>query len=786
MSQDLVIVESPSKAKTIGKYLGRGFLVKASVGHVRDLPTKELGVDIEAGFKPKYETIKGKEKVLKELKAAAKTAQRILLAPDPDREGEAIAWHIAQYLKIKDKPVQRVSFNEITKHAVLAAMEQPQSIDTDKFNSQQARRILDRLVGYKISPLLWKKVKRGLSAGRVQSVAVRLVVEREQEIESFEPVEYWEIFVELAADEPPTFTARLATRDGKKLNVGNREEAEAICRELSGRSYAVADIARKTHLGRPAPPFITSTLQQMASRRLRLSPARVMRIAQELYEGIDIDGEGPQGLITYMRTDSVRVAAEAQRQAREYLVATYGAAYVPEKPNFYKSRKSAQEAHEAIRPTDFALPPEKLKGKLSGPQLKVYDLIWKRFMASQMTPAEFAVTTVQIANGPYGLTASDKKETFAGHLAVFRDESDAEKEEDEDEPQAKLPPLTEGQAVREQQVERTQKFTQPPSRYTEATLIRELEEKGIGRPSTYAAILSTILDKGYVEKIEESSKPAAEPEGKKKKVRGNLRPTDLGRAVTGLLVQSFPDILNVSFTARMEDQLDEVEIGKVDWKKLLADFWGPFLTDLERAEAEMKNLKREGENTGIACQECADGQYVVKYGRNGAFLGCNKYPECRSTKNFRRDDTGKIVVVERRKTPRDEPALTDKQCPQCGSPMVLRYSRKGSRFFSCSTFPKCKGTLAYETGVPCPKEGCPGAMVERAGPRGIFWGCSAFPNCRTVMKHEPLPRACPKCGSPYLQRVRQKDGHTVLSCPVKECDYEEPEEMIVSQETPEA
>lgn len=785
MSQDLVIVESPSKAKTIGKYLGRGYVVKASVGHVRDLPTKELGVDVEAGFKPKYETIKGKEKVLKELKAAAKSAQRVLLAPDPDREGEAIAWHIAQYLKIKDKPVQRVSFNEITKRAVLAALEQPQEIDANKFDSQQARRILDRLVGYKISPLLWKKVKRGLSAGRVQSVAVRLVVEREQEIEGFQPVEYWEIFAELAANEPPIFTAKLATRDGKRLSIGNQEEAEAICRDLSGHPYAVADLARKTQVSRPAPPFITSTLQQMASRRLRMSPARVMRCAQELYEGIDIDGEGPQGLITYMRTDSVRVAEEAQRQARDYLTATYGAPYVPEKPNFYKSRKSAQEAHEAIRPTDFSLPPEKLKGKLSAPLLKVYDLIWKRFMASQMTPAEFAVTTVQIANGPYRLTATDKKETFAGHLAVFRDENDGEKEEEGDEPQAKLPTLAVGQAVQERKVERQQKFTQPPSRYTEATLIKELEEKGIGRPSTYAAILSTVLDKGYVEKIEESSKPEAEQDAKKKKVRGSLKPTDLGRAVTGLLVQSFPDILNVSFTARMEDQLDEVETGKVNWKQLLTDFWGPFLADLQKAEAEMKNLKREGESTGIACQECTGGEYVVKYGRNGAFLGCNKYPDCRSTKNFRRDETGKIVVIERRKTPREEPMVTDKKCPQCGGPMVLRHSRKGSRFFSCSTFPKCKGTLGYETGVPCPQEGCAGVMVERAGPRGVFWGCSAYPNCRSVMKHEPLPRHCPKCDSPYIQRVREKDGHTVLRCPNKECAYEEPEEKAVTQDVPE-
>jgi DNA topoisomerase-1 len=771
MGSALVIVESPSKAKTIGKYLGPGYEVRASVGHVRDLPERELGVDVDAGFAPKYVTIKGKEKVLKELRAAATKAERILLAPDPDREGEAIAWHIADALKIKDRPVQRVSFNEITKPAVLEALKHPQELDLNKFNSQQARRILDRLVGYKISPLLWDKVKRGLSAGRVQSVAVRLVVEREQEIEKFQPEEYWEVFVTLAGDAPPSFVVRLSGKDGKKLNLRNQDETNAVLQELRAGTYRVADISQRTQKKRPVPPFITSTLQQTGSKRLRLSPANVMRAAQELYEGIDIGGDGPQGLITYMRTDSVRVAAEAQAAARAYIGRVYGAAYVPERPNFYQSRKSAQEAHEAIRPTHVELTPDALKGKLTPNQWRIYELIWKRFVASQMTPAEVLVTTVQVVNGPYQLVVGEHKETFAGHLAAWRDDDEPDKD-DADAPESKLPPLAPGQELREEDIDPQQKFTQPPSRYTEATLIKELEEQGIGRPSTYAAILSTILDKAYVEK---AKAPKDETNGGNgaKKVRGSLRPTDLGRAVTRLLIESFPDILNVSFTARMEEQLDEVEEGKVEWRDLLADFWRPFLADLEKAGKEMSNLRRQGEKTGLVCDKCGEGAMVIKYGRNGTFLACSRYPDCRNTKNFTRDADGQIVIVERAPRETAPPEPTDKPCPVCGQMMVVRYNRKGSRFYSCSTYPACKGSAPFDTGVTCPRDGCGGAVLERSGPRGVFWGCSNYPNCRQTFRDEPVNQKCPACGHAFRLK-RRKEGQWVLGCPNPDCAHETP------------
>jgi len=810
MSQTLVIVESPSKAKTIGKYLGRDYQVKASVGHVRDLPASELGVDIEQDFAPKYVTIKGKEKVLRELKTAAGKADAVLLAPAPDREGEAIAWHIAQSLNIKDKPVHRISFNEITNRAVLEALEHPTELDQNKFYSQQARRILDRLVGYKLSPLLWKKVKRGLSAGRVQSVAVRLVVEREEEIEKFKPQEYWELYVDLRADAPPVFTAKVGAKDGKKLSVTNAEQAAAIAADLDAGQYFVDAINRKQQKKRPLPPFITSTLQQVASRRLRMSPSQIMRLAQQLYEGIDVSGDGPQGLITYMRTDSVRIAADAQQTAAEYIRRAYGDEYLPAKPPVYSSRKGAQEAHEAIRPTDLSLPPESLKGKLTGPQLKVYELIWKRFIASQMNPAEFEILTVQIANGPYRLTTSEQQEVFPGHLAAMRDDEETENDET---PSSKLPPLSAKQELRGEKIDRQQKFTQPPARFTEATLIKELEEQGSGRPSTYAAILATILEKKYVEKVKGAAKkdqPEEKEEGAKV-VKGGLRPTALGRSVTRLLIGSFPDVLNVSFTASMETQLDEVEEGRVDWHKLLADFWKSFLVDLEKAGEEMANLKREGETTDIKCEKCGSAM-VIKHGRNGSFLACSNYPDCRNTKNYSRDDEGKVIVaVEEKvevacdkcgspmikKTGRFGPFLacsaypncrnivslkekagasrpaeeSDQLCPTCGGPMVLKYSRKGSRFHSCKKYPKCKGTLAFDTGVKCPKEGCDGSLQEKSGPRGVCWGCSNYPKCRVTFRAEPVDRHCPQCDNHFL--LRRKSGEkTVLSCPNRECNYE--------------
>jgi len=767
MSQSLVIVESPSKAKTIGKYLGSGYTVKASVGHVRDLPEKKLGVDVEHGFEPEYVTIKGKEKVLKELRGAAGKADRVLLAPDPDREGEAIAWHIAQALGLAGKEILRVSFNEITKSAVLEALKHPQPIDENKFNSQQARRILDRLVGYKISPLLWKKVRRGLSAGRVQSVAVRLVVEREEEIEAFKPEEYWELYAVLEAGQPPIFKAKLATKNGKRLAIGNGQEAQTIRQDLKSGAYVVQEITRRAQNKRPYPPFITSTLQQAASRRLRITPAQVMRVAQELYEGVDVNGDGPQGLITYMRTDSVRVSAQAQTAASDYVRKTYGADYVPEKPNFYRSRSGAQEAHEAIRPVSLELPPEKLKGKLSPMQLKVYDLIWRRFLASQMSPAVLDVVTVQIANGPYGLVVSEFKEIFAGHLAAMRDDEENGGKESE----VKLPPLAKDQTLQEKDCELNQKFTQPPARYTEATLIKALEEKGIGRPSTYASILSTILDKKYVEKIKEAVKADEAEPANRKQARGSLKPSDLGRTVTKMLVESFPDLLDVSFTAQMEDKLDHIEDGRIEWHTLLEEFWRVFQVNLKKAATEMANIKGQLEMTDIICERCQS-PMVIKYGKNGSFLGCSQYPLCKNTKNFTHDADGKVVAAAAKERPfGEEPQPSDKICPICGGPMLLRRSRKNSRFYSCAKYPKCKGTLSFETGVTCPAEGCGGMLVERSGPRGTFWGCSHYPKCRVTFRAEPVPQPCPKGNSAFLLR-RHKNGGTVLSCPVRECDYE--------------
>jgi len=824
MSRSLVIVESPSKARTIGKYLGKGYTVKASVGHVSDLPAKELGVDVEHGFRPKYVTIKGKEKVLRELREAAGKADEILLAPDPDREGEAIAWHIARLLSLKDKPVKRISFNEITKRAVLAALEHPVKLDENKFQSQQARRILDRLVGYKISPLLWDKVKRGLSAGRVQSVAVRLVVEREEEIEAFTPEEFWELFVTLVAEQPPEFSAKVTGKDGKKLAIVNAEEAEAVKQALSSGEYRVEKISRRNQKKRPLPPFITSTLQQVASRRLRMSPKQVMRVAQQLYEGVDVNGEGPQGLITYMRTDSVRVSPDAQQGARELIEKQYGKDYLPEKPNFYRSRKGAQEAHEAIRPTNLSLTPEAVAKKLSAQQLKIYDLIWRRFLASQMTPAVLEVTSVQIVNGPYALTVGEQKEIFAGHLAAMRDDDENGGDQ---QVQAKLPPLTEGQKLEGKDIDSQQKFTQPPARFTEATLIKELEEKGIGRPSTYATILSTIQEKQYVEKVKGLSKQeqAEKKTNGKKAVKGGLRPTDLGRAVTKLLVASFPEVLNVSFTAQMEDKLDQIEEGKIDWQQLLDEFWKTFVQTLERASQEMADIRREGEQTDITCDKCG-GDMVVKYGRNGAFLACSNFPKCKNTKNFTRDDSGKIVIVEpeevdqtcdkcgapmvkkqgrygpflacsaypecknivslkQGKVDLPEPVLVEgMECPKCGGPMLLKTSRKGSRFYSCQKYPKCKGVLPYTTGVKCPKEGCDGELVEKSGPRGRFWGCSNYPECRVTYRAEPVDKPCPKCDSKFLLRRQRKEA-TVLACPVRECDYEEVEKQT-DEETAES
>ncbi len=698
MKKSLVIVESPAKARTINRYLGSDFRVMASIGHIKDLPKNRLGVNIDRNFEPHYEIIRGKAKVIKELKKASKDADIIYLGPDPDREGEAIAWHIKEVLNGKRGAIiKRVLFNEITAKGIKEAISHPTDIDRNKVDAQQARRILDRLVGYQVSPLLWEKVRMGLSAGRVQSVAVRLICERERQIESFVPQEYWSITALFDG-----FEAKLVKKSGKKLGISNEQEAQKILQELKGETFRVEEIERKERKRNPSPPFITSRLQQEASRRLSFSAQKTMVIAQQLYEGVELGEEGPTGLITYMRTDSHRIAPEALQSVRGYIEKTYGKDYLPKKPNVYKSKKTAQEAHEAIRPTSMKYSPEYVKPLLSVDQWKLYDLIWKRFVASQMHHAVLDQTRVSIAAGRYTFQAVGTVVKFPGFTVLYEEKTDEESEEER-----KLPPLEKDMVLKLLDLVARQHFTQPPARYTEASLIRELEEKGIGRPSTYALILSTIQERGYA--IKE---------------KGRLKPTELGFLVTDLLVKSFPDILNARFTAHMEEELDLVEEGKLKWIDVIREFYSRFKEDLVRAKEEMKNIKKEEKPTDIPCKKC-DRKMVIKWGKNGKFLACPGYPECKTTMDFTLDESGNIVPVENTE-------YVEQKCPECGNPMVIKSGRYG-RFIACSRYPECKTTMALSTGVACPEEGCGGVLVERRSRKGrTFYGCSRYPACRYV------------------------------------------------------
>ena len=701
MAKSLVIVESPAKARTLNKFLGKDFTVMASVGHIKDLPKSKLGVDIEKDFEPHYVTIKGKGKTIAELKKAGSKAENIYLAPDPDREGEAIAWHIADEVAGKKKKarVYRVLFNEITEQAVKEAIAHPRELDRNKFEAQQARRILDRLVGYQVSPILWEKVRRGLSAGRVQSVAVRLVCERERAIQAFEPREYWSVTALLKAGGDGGFEARLAKKGGAKIEIGSEAEASAVVAELSNAEFVVAEAEKKERKRNPLAPFTTSKLQQEAARKLGFTAKKTMVIAQQLYEGVDIGEAGPVGLISYMRTDSTRVSAEAVTAVRTLIKERYGDAYLPKKPNVYRNKKSAQDAHEAIRPTYFQYPPEAVKPHLSRDQFRLYQLIWNRFVASQMAPALFDQTRVKITAGEYVFQATGTVMKFPGFTAVY-----VESRDEEEEKAAALPPLSKGDKLELKSLVPQQHFTQPPPRYTEATLVKELEENGIGRPSTYAAILSTIQEREYV--VKEGSQ---------------LKPTDLGFLVTDMLVESFPEILDVEFTAHMEEELDLIEEGKVPWLGVMREFYGPFKASLERARTTMRNVKAEEEPTDIECDKCGR-KMVIKWGRKGRFLACPAYPECKNTKDFTIDDDGRVVVVEREEEVRG-------QCPQCGKPMVLKSGRFG-RFLACSDYPRCKTTRPYSTGIKCGAEGCDGELVERRTRKGrIFYSCSRYPQC---------------------------------------------------------
>ena len=740
MSKGLIIVESPTKVKTLQKFLGGDYVIKASVGHIKDLPEGELGVDLQKDFQPQYVTISGKAKIIRELKKASKDVKNIYLGPDPDREGEAIAWHIAEEIGNGDKNIYRVLFNEITKKAVLDAIHHPGKLQQSKYEAQQARRILDRLVGYQVSPVLWEKVRRGLSAGRVQSVAVRIVCEREREIQDFVSEEYWSLTATLKGkDSPVSFDAKLTKWKGKKVKMANEPEALAIRKTLESVPYSVSKIVQQEKQRHPLPPFITSRLQQDAYRKLSFSAKKTMWIAQKLYEGVDLGPLGTVGLITYMRTDSVRVSAEAIQQVRGWIKDRFGDSYLPPKPNAYKSRRGAQDAHEAIRPTSIDLEPDQAKSSLDKDQWALYKLIWDRFVASQMPSADFLQTTVEIKADDAVFTAVGTVPVFQGFMALY---VEGEDNQEDGNGEKKLPSLTEGQVLELLGLIPKQHFTQPPYRFSEATLIKELEEKGIGRPSTYAAILATIKEKEYV-RLE----------------KGKFFPTELGCLVNDLLVVNFPDIFDIEFTAQMEENLDHIEEGEKDWVETLKEFYLPFEKDLEMAKVSMRDVKRELIPTDAICERCGS-KMVKRWGKRGYFLACSTYPECRYTREVEGNGENQVE--------------TDAKCEKCGSPMVIKNGKFG-RFLACSNYPTCKFTRSVDTGVRCPQEGCDGVIVERKTRKGrTFYSCANYPNCTYALWDKPIPEKCPQCGFPFMVEKQGKGGVT-KRCPKKECGYRQSE-----------
>ncbi len=907
MARSLVIVESPAKAKTINKYLGKNFMVKASIGHVMDLPTKTIGIrlpiedekpkkrkkakkgakaaapkpprkpitlDDPKIFEPTLQVIPGKGKVVNDLRKAAQSADAVYLAGDPDREGEAISAHLAMVLSkpakflideadgenekkngigakgdkageekvaaapakgkgkgksadkkkerddiviepIDPKKIFRVTFNEITPKAIRAAFEKPRQVDTQLVDAQQARRVLDRIVGYKISPLLWDKVRRGLSAGRVQTVALRLIVEREQEIRAFVPQEYWTIHAMLDAGEPPIFEARLTKKKGEDVEVKNQETADAIVAAVSKAKWQVASVTLKEKRRNAPPPFTTSKLQQAAYNRLRYTAKRTMALAQRLYEGVELGEEGSVALITYMRTDSVQVSNDALEQVRALIPERFGSAYLPEKPNFYKSKKDAQAAHEAIRPTDVSQTPEDVRKYLPDDQFKLYQLIWQRFVASQMLPAVFDQTTIDIDAGEYTFRATGSILKFDGYLKVYQipaanTDRDDEEKDDEGTGMA-LPRVTEGQVLKLDSIRPDQHFTEPPPRYTEATLVKELEEDGIGRPSTYASIISTIVEREYV-----------------KKDQGRFTPTMLGERVCMLLIKSFEDVFDVKFTARLEEELDEIEEGKMPWRESVKEFWEKFIVDLDRADDEMVSYKA-GIPTGKKCEKCGQGELLERISRHGFFLGCSRYPECDFIQDLSEEipedaenkieyceNCGKEMALKRGrfgaflactgypdcKTTRrlvagtriahqpDEPL--DEKCPECGAGLVKKHGRFGE-FIGCFGYPKCKYTRPITLGIKCPK--CnEGEFVKRAsmgkGGRGrmrVFYGCSRYPDCDYTSPYMPIAEPCPKCGAPFIVEKKSKIG-LVHACVKEGCDWEklapEPKPAAETEEAP--
>jgi DNA topoisomerase-1 len=730
VEKNLVIVESPTKTKALKKFLGKEYVVEASVGHIKDLPKKKLGVEIENDFAPDYEVIRGKKKVLNHLKSQSKKVKTVYLAPDPDREGEAIAWHISQELEKINPTILRASFNEITKQAVLEGIKDAGQIDMNRVNAQQARRILDRLVGYKISPLLWKTVYKGLSAGRVQSVALRIICEREEAIENFVPKEYWSITAHLQTETKESFSAKLEKIEGKSFEIPSQEEAEKLCSQIQQEDFLVSRISQEKKKRNPYPPYITSTLQQDAARRLSFSARKTMQVAQQLYEGVELGEMGSVGLITYMRTDSFRVAETAQKAARELISKSFGDEYLPTKPRQYRSKKTAQEAHEAIRPTYVDHQPEEIKRILTRDQYRLYKLIWNRFVASQMNPAVYNSTTVEIQAGKFLFKASASQLLFDGFLRVYQDVKGNSSDEEEEK---QLPALNERQKLHLLQLDPKQHFTKPPPRFSEATLIKELEENGIGRPSTYAQIVYTIKQRKYVES----------------KAR-KLFPTELGKTVNKILVGNFPQIFEVKFTATMEEELDKIEEGKEEWVKVLNDFYSPFKLNLEKVENNKKSIRKlTQQETDEVCEKCGS-PMIIRWGRNGKFLACSGFPKCKNTKPLPGEENGTI--------------LSDEKCELCGAPMMIKVSRYG-KFLSCSKYPDCKFTRPFSIGVDCPEEGCSGYLVERKTKRGrLFFGCSNYPKCKFATWDKPVNQSCPNCGAKFLVEKSSKVKGEYLKC----------------------
>jgi DNA topoisomerase I len=767
MAKSLVIVESPAKAKTISKILGQDYQVKASIGHVRDLPKNKLGVNVRKNFEPQYEILREKEPIVKELKEAAETADKVYLAPDPDREGEAIAWHLSEILDLPAKKLHRVEFNEITKDAVIAAMKKPRQIDRSLVDAQQARRLLDRLVGYKISPLLWRKVN-GRSAGRVQSVAVRIICEREEDIERFEPQEYWSIEAELQKQRSKNaFKMKLVKYDGKRIIAASDKssattmiiDSEKLASKISGavekEKFAVSSVTEKTSQRQPQPPFITSTLQREAANSLGFAVKKTMQVAQQLYEGVELGDQGPSGLITYMRTDSTRVSQQAQDEAKQYVLDKFKKEYYPDKPRVYEKKgKSVQDAHEAIRPSSVWKTPESIRPFLTPDQFKLYKLIWERFLASQMASAELSTTTVEISAGPGVFRGASTEVTFPGYTIVYNRESTADTDADVD-PAAdtitSLPELTKGEEVKLKQLDPKQHFTQPPPRFTEASLVKTLEELGIGRPSTYATTVATIIDRKYVERQQKQ-----------------LAPTKLGKAVNALLVEHFGNIVDVGFTADMEAKLDKIEDDKVDWHGMLKDFYKPFGETLKKAEENMNKVVILSDHT---CPTCGQ-QMAIRSSRFGQFLGCIGYPDCKTKIRLTKEGTP---------VPDDRPS--DEKCKTCGEPMLIRYGRYGD-YLACSS-ETCteQRPIVKSTGVTCPREGCGGEIVEKKSRRGkMFYGCSHYGvnGCTQAFWYPPLKSGgpknggnkCPQCDSLLLYKTLKRGDQ--IACSNKECGFAQP------------